>query len=142
MRDTLTKEQRSALMSRMRGTNTAAERIIFELLRRRRLSFTTHSIGLPGRPDVAFESRRLAVFIDGDFFHGRGFQTWKHKLSLFWLEKISGNIRRDRRVDRRLWKTGWSVVHLWSRDVQRHPEKSLSRILRLRSARPLSRKKG
>ena len=142
MRAPLTKEQRSAVMSRMRGTNTAAERIVIELLRRRRVSFGTHGHDLPGRPDVVFKGRRLAVFVDSDFFHGRAFPDWKHKLSPFWLEKISGNIRRDRRVDRRLWKTGWSVLHLWSRDVQRDPAKSLSRILRKHSSRALTRKKG
>src|SRR5687768_13465956 len=129
MADLLTKEQRSALMSKMRSTNTVAERLMFELLEARGMSFGKHESNLPGRPDVVFHERRLAVFIDGDFFHGRGFSAWKHKLAPFWLTKISTNIRRDRRVNRQLWKNGWSVLHLWSTDVERNPERAVTRVL-------------
>ena len=142
MGDVFTKERRSALMRRMRATNGVAECLIFELLRQRRRRFVRHASTLPGRPDVVFDRRRLAVFIDGDFFHGRGFERWKEKLSPFWLNKISGNIRRDKRLNRRLWKRGWSVLHLWTKDIERDPMRSVARILRVHSRRPVTRKKG
>jgi len=142
MVDMFTKEQRGALMRKMRATNGVAESLIFELLQQRCLPFEKHGSALPGRPDVVFDRRRLAVFIDGDFFHGRSFERWKYKLSPFWLNKISGNIRRDRRVNQRLWNAGWSVLHLWTKDVERDPERSVARILRAHSRRSATRKKG
>jgi|KBSSwiStaDraftv2_1062776.scaffolds.fasta_scaffold499693_2 DNA mismatch endonuclease (patch repair protein) len=135
MRDVLSKAKRSALMARMRPTNTVAERIAFDLLSAHGLSFAKHDKTLPGRPDIVFHRCRLAVFIDGDFWHGRRFEQWKEKLSPFWLEKISTNMRRDRRVDRRLWTSGWSVLHLWSKDVERDPERAIARVLRVHSKR-------
>ena len=141
MADRLTASERSALMSRIRGANTGTELRVFRELRRRRVYFAKHASALPGRPDVVFRSVRLAVFIDGDFWHGRRFANWRGKISKFWVDKISRNIRRDRANDRQLRRAGWKVIHLWSKVVDRAPEKAVDRVLRAR-ARLLHKRAG
>jgi len=93
--DPLTPAQRSALMSRIRGKNTGPERLLSQYLRRAGVYFSRNARGIPGTPDIVFRRCRLAVFADGEFWHGRRFDRWKRSLSRFWLRKIQGNIRRD-----------------------------------------------
>jgi DNA mismatch endonuclease (patch repair protein) len=130
--DFLTRSERSKLMSKVRGKNTKVELTLFKLLHQSQITFETHAPDLRGRPDVVFRDCNLAVFVDGDFWHGRNFQTWERKLNPFWRDKIRANIRRDRRTDRRLRSQGWSIVHVWGSDVLRQPERALKRILNSR----------
>ena len=78
-------------MSRIRGKNTTPEQIIFSVLSREGISFSRHAADLPGRPDVVLRRAKLAVFIDGDFWHGWRFPLWKHKLSEKWQDKIEAH---------------------------------------------------
>jgi DNA mismatch endonuclease, patch repair protein len=130
--DQLSRKERSALMSRIHGRDTLPERLVCRELRRRRIYFTRHCGDLPGKPDVVFRRCRLAVFIDGEFWHGRHFDAWKNGLSAFWLKKISSNIRRDQRSRRRLNSAGWHAIRLWGRDVQKDPIRSVERVLAAR----------
>jgi len=131
--DFLTKQERSARMSRIRGTNTGPEREMFRMLRREGVYFARHARGLPGSPDIVFRRCRLAVFIDGDFWHGRRFRTWSTDLNDFWREKITKNISRDRRTARQLRIDGWRVLRLWAKDLERDPEAKLRLVLRTRA---------
>lgn len=121
-------------MSLIRGTNTGPERAVFKLLRREGVYFARHARRLPGSPDVLFRRCRLAVFIDGDFWHGRRLAAWRHGLTPYWLEKIERNKARDRRDSARLRKLGWTVVRLWAKDVERQPAASVARIISERQA--------
>ena len=132
MPDFLSKTERSARMSRIRGTNTGPERGMFRMLRREGVYFARHARGLPGSPDIVFRRCRLAVFIDGDFWHGRNFGRWRAGLTEYWRDKIAKNISRDRRVARRLRTQGWNVVRLWAKDLERDPESGLDMILSAR----------
>jgi DNA mismatch endonuclease (patch repair protein) len=109
---------RSALMSRIRGKDTGPERCLVEYLTARGLVFERHANDLPGRPDIVFRDARVAVFIDGDFWHGWRFPLWRGKLTPFWQEKIEGNRQRDRRNFRRLRVAGWRVVGIWEHQVE------------------------
>ena len=120
--DTLSKQERSALMSRIRGTNTGTERRVFSALRRYGVYFARHAKELPGKPDVVFRRVKLAVFIDGDFWHGRHYDDWKDGLTDFWRIKIEGNMVRDRRARAKLRAAGWSVLRFWSKDIDKDPE--------------------
>ena len=72
---------------------------------------------LPGKPDIVFTKRKIAIFIDGDFWHGYRFPTWKDSLSDFWQKKIEQNRIRDRKNFNKLRKRGWKVIrYLESRD--------------------------
>lgn len=142
MPDFLARHERSALMARIHGTNTGTERTVFRLLRREGVYFARHAKGLPGRPDIVFRRCRLAVFIDGDFWHGRNFARWSGGLSPFWLGKIQANMARDRRIRSRLRTRGWSLLRFWSKDVDKDPERCVQRILRARRDRLRAREIG
>ncbi len=118
MPDIMSPQKRSQLMSRIRGKDTVPEQYVVALLRTAGFRFTQNDKTLPGRPDVSFPSRRVAVFVHGDFWHGWRLPAWKSKLSLFWRTKISMNRARDRRNARRLTKLGWRVVRLWEHQVE------------------------
>jgi DNA mismatch endonuclease, patch repair protein len=133
MSDRLTPEQRSSLMSRIRGKNTGTELTVFRLLRREGVYFGRHRKDLPGSPDVVLQHCRLAVFIDGDFWHGHYFNAWKDRVSTFWVVKIEANIRRDRKNRRRLRESGWTVLRLWSKDIDRDPHRAVMKILNKRN---------
>lgn len=136
--DIMSPETRSAVMSRIRGKDTTPELILIRGLRSLGLRFTKHHKSLPGRPDVVFYRLRLAVFIDGDFWHGWRFPLWEHKLNTKWREKITANRKRDQRNLRRLRRTGWHVIRLWEHQIEQTPEKCLDRVvkavMRLKSA--------
>jgi DNA mismatch endonuclease, patch repair protein len=127
--DIMSRETRSAVMSRIRGKDTTPERTLARGLISCGLYFTRHPKDLPGQPDVIFRRLRLAVFIDGDFWHGWRFPLWKHKLSPKWQEKIAANRERDRRNSRRLRRKGWRVIRLWEHQMEQAPQRCLDRVV-------------
>ena len=78
-------------MSRIRGKDTGPELAIETALLRKRIKMERHAKDLPGRPDFVSRRHKLAVFIDGSFWHGWRFPLWRHKLSSKWQTKIDGN---------------------------------------------------
>src|SRR5262249_48120246 len=95
-----------------------------------------------GKPDFVFRRAKLAVFVDGDFWHGR---AWFEKGEApgtnaeFWICKFQRNRRRDRLVNRHLRRNGWTVLRLWASDVRNDPQRSASRVeQRLRTLRVLA----
>jgi DNA mismatch endonuclease (patch repair protein) len=94
---------------------------------------------LPGRPDFVFVRQRVAVFVDGDFWHGRqwrnrGFDSLVSHLrgirnSAYWIRKIERNIARDRGVNRRLRAAGWRVVRVWESELKKTPERCIRRVV-------------
>ena len=111
--DIMSPEKRSALMSRIRGRDTGIERTVQEMLQGLRLQHEVQVRELPGTPDFVLRDARVAVFVDGDFWHGWRFPAWEHKLSPKWRDKIAENRRRDRRNFARLRRQGWTVIRLW-----------------------------
>lgn len=95
MTDVLTRAQRSYNMSRVKSRNTKPEKTIFKLLKAKGYKFKKH-YQIYGKPDIAFPKDKIAIFIDGEFWHGKNFRQWKEKLTPFWLDKITGNIKRDK----------------------------------------------
>ena len=133
--DIMSKEARSHVMSQIKSRNTSPERIICSGLRRAGLRFSRHLRSLPGSPDIVFSSARLAIFIDGDFWHGWRFPLWKHKLSDSWQLKIEKNRLRDRRNMKQLRFAGWKVIRIWEHQVEQCPQKCIDRILIAHAAR-------
>ena len=129
-------EKRSAVMSRIRGKGTKPERIIEEELRKAGAEFETHARDLPGRPDFVFRAERLAVFVDGDFWHGYQFDRWRLKLSENWEAKIAANRRRDRANRSALRSEGWRVLRIWEHQIDASPERCLRKILTLLRTEP------
>ena len=129
MADNLTRQARSYCMSRVRNRDTDLERVVRSALHRRGLRFRKHVAALPGRPDLSVARFRLAVFIDGDFWHGYRFPTWEHKLPAFWRRKISLNRQRDARNFRALRRAGWTVIRLWQHEIERDLNACVERVI-------------
>jgi DNA mismatch endonuclease (patch repair protein) len=75
---------------------------------------------LPGTPDIALTKYQIAIFVDGEFWHGKDFESRKNKISNnndYWIEKIQENIDRDERNDFLLRGLGWTPIHFWSKEV-------------------------
>lgn len=130
MADIFTKEKRSEVMSRIRSKNTTVERLVFAYLRKKKLYFQKHYARAVGSPDVAVPSRKIAVFVDGDFWHGRDAKKRMPKLNAWWREKILRNMRRDRASRAKLRRDGWSVLRVWEKELMRKAtrERWLGRI--------------
>lgn len=127
MADFLTASQRSALMSRVRSRgNFSTELRLITLLRRERILGWRRGYPLPGRPDFVFLRLRVALFVDGCFWHGcpRHSRTPVTN-SDFWREKIERNITRDRKVNNELRKRGWKIVRVWHHELKRKDERRL-----------------
>ncbi|MCZ8096621.1 MAG: very short patch repair endonuclease [Burkholderiales bacterium] len=129
--DIMSPEKRSALMARIRGKGTKPEVAIGEALRQAGLDFETHAGDLPGRPDFVFREVRVAVFVDGDFWHGYRFQVWRLKLSEKWEKKIATTIRRDRANRKALREAGWRVLRFWEHEVEASNVRCAARVARL-----------
>lgn len=136
--DNLTPEQRSRTMSLIRSRDTIPELTIRRLVHARGLRFRKHASWLPGRPDLVFRGSRVAVFVDGDFWHGWQFALWRHKLAPYWKDKITRNRRRDARNFRTLRAQGWVVLRIWEHAIEADPIACVDRIEALVWSRPVS----
>lgn len=127
--DVHTKSQRSYNMSRIKSKNTGPEKVIYSLLKENGYRFRKH-FKIPGKPDVAFPRWKIAIFIDGEFWHGKDFSEWSENLTAFWRDKINKNILRDKRNNRLLRGIGWHVAHYWARPIKKNPELVCARMVR------------
>ena len=127
--DIMSPAKRSALMARIRGRNTKPEQMIGKGLAKRGMRFENHPADLPGRPDIVFRRMKVAVFIDGDFWHGWRFPLWEKKLSPKWQVKIAANRTRDQRNFRRLRRLGWKVLRIWEHQVEQHLPRCMEKIV-------------
>ena len=126
-------ERTSALMSRIRAKDTKPELIMRTLLRAAGLTgYRLHYTKVPGRPDIAFVGRKVAVFIHGCFWHGCPHcQPPRPKSnSWYWGPKLDANKARDARKNASLRKEGWRVVMLWECRIKRSPDAQVARVLR------------
>jgi len=117
--DKFTPAVRSAIMRAGSGRDTRPERTVGSRLHRLGYRFRKHRRITPGSPDIEFPSERVAVFIDGDFWHGFRFAAWRGTLPDYWKRKIERNVKRDRRNFARLRRLGWCVIRVWEHDVLR-----------------------
>lgn len=115
--DIFTPEKRSKIMSSIRGKDTKIELLLRKALWKEGIRGYRVGMKLPGKPDIAFPKYKVAVFCDGDFWHGYNFEDWKSRLSPHWYEKIKGNMERDKRNDLKLIEEGWTVLHFWEWEI-------------------------
>ncbi len=124
----MTPEQRSRAMGRVKTKDGPLEVTVRSALHRRGYRFRKHLKGLPGRPDIVFTKRKVAVFIDGDFWHGYEFDTWKDKLKPFWKDKIETNMAQDEANFTKLDGMGWIVVRLWGHEVKKSLDSCIAKV--------------
>jgi DNA mismatch endonuclease (patch repair protein) len=128
--DIISVEKRSALKARIKGRGTKPELAVQAMLEQLNVPFECHARDLAGRPDFVVRGARVAVLVDGDFWHGWRFDQWRHKLSERWEEKIAANRRRDALNRKLLRAGGWTIVHLWEHQVRDSPARCRRRTRR------------
>ena len=138
MADIWTKAKRSEVMARIRGQgNRSTEWRMAALFREHGFTGWRRQWPLPGRPDFVFPARRLAVFVDGCFWHGcPRHGTMPKENRRFWQAKITRNRERDRNVGIQLRLLGWKVLRIWEHELTRRHEKRLLSRLRLHIQSP------
>ncbi len=115
-------------MSSVPNKDTALEVLLRSGLHRAGLRFTKHVKSLPGSPDVVFTKAKVAVFVDGDFWHGYNFRSWKHTVAPFWQAKIEKNRLRDATNFRKLRGMGWVVLRIWGHELKRDPQACIAKV--------------
>jgi len=136
MPDKLTKSERSRLMSRVQSYGNKTTEIAFRhLLRRCGIKGWRRHVDLPGKPDFTFRESRLAVFVDGCFWHSCPLHaSHPESNAAFWRQKFARNRRRDAKVNHELRKLGWVVLRFWEHEMLQ-PDMVLRRLKRALGAR-------
>lgn len=139
MTDVHTPKKRSFNMSRIRSRDTKPERLLRSELWRLGYRFRLRT-SLPGKPDIVFPKQKLAIFVDGCFWHGcpehfRLPQTNRE----FWRDKISANQERDRRVDRALKRDGWQACRIWEHELKDSLTVTVLKVENLLKIKPTSK---
>ncbi len=129
MADIVDRKTRSRMMSGIRGKNTKPELVVRSFLHRSGLRFRLHGRNLPGKPDLVFPKYRAVVHVHGCFWHrhrGCRYAYMPSSNRSFWMEKLTGNAKRDRRIDQQLHGLGWKPITIWECEVGN--ERALERL--------------
>ncbi len=119
-------------MSRIRGTNTKPEIALRKALWALGFRYRLNVKRLPGKPDIVMRKYKLAIFVDGEFWHGNKWKEKKPKIKSnteYWIKKIEGNITRDRLNNRKLKDQGFTVLRFWEQAIRKDIEKCVRRIV-------------
>ena len=113
--DNLTLEQRRKNMQHIRSNNTKIEEILRKALWNKGYRYRKNFKDLPGKPDIVITKYKIAIFCDGEFFHGKDWEVLKQRLensnnSEYWINKISKNMHHDDQVNKELMFMGWTVI--------------------------------
>lgn len=128
MTDTFTKQERSRIMSKIKGKDTKPEVLFRKILFSEGLRYRKN-YPIEGKPDIVFVSKKIAIFIDGCFWHGcKKHCRMPHSNKEYWLKKIKGNIQRDKKNSKILKIKGWRVLRIWEHEIQKKPENALNKV--------------
>ena len=129
MTDIFSPEKRSWIMSRIRSTNTGIDLKMKEMLTVYGYSFVMYP-KMYGNPDFILPRKKIAIFCDGDFWHGYKYHEKKKPSKKYWKKKIENNMKRDIRVSRKLRYAGWAVLRMWEHDMAKRPHYCINKIKR------------
>lgn len=121
--DVLSKEQRRKNMQAIKNKATKDEVRLAKALWHRGYRYRKNDKTVFGKPDLTFKQHKIAIFVDSEYFHGKDWETEKHRINTnreFWWAKIESNIKRDNQVNQELIKTGWRVLRFWSKEVRKN----------------------
>ena len=127
-----TTKKRSKMMGKIRGKNTKPELFFRKALWKKGIRYRLDSKKLPGKPDVSIQKYKLAIFIDGEFWHGYNWPERKEALKSnrgFWIPKIERNMQRDREVNAKLEEMGYAVFRFWTNEIKTNLDKCINDIL-------------
>jgi DNA mismatch endonuclease (patch repair protein) len=129
--DPLNPEQRHKCMSHIKSKDTSIENLFRKALWREGIRYRKNYGRLPGKPDIAITKSRIAIFCDGEFWHGKDWNSRKDRLQTnrdYWIRKIERNIDRDDENDLKLERMGWTVFHFWGQDIKKHLEACIGEV--------------
>lgn len=130
--DTVTKQRRSEIMSRIKSKGSKIEKSLMRDLGKAKFRYKKHVSNLPGKPDIAFVDKKVVVFVDSCFWHGcRWHGTMPTSNKNFWIKKISSNKARDKKTNLEYKKMGWKVIRLWEHTLKNKSGESISQITAL-----------
>ena len=127
MADVLTPEERHKNMKNIRAKDTKIELMLRKALWEKGFRYRKNYTEIPGKPDVVLTKYKIAIFCDGEFFHGKDWELLKPRLEKsnngeFWIKKISRNRERDEEINRQLEFLGWKVIRFWGTDIKKNLE--------------------
>ena len=131
--DDMTKAQRSRNMSRIRSKDTKAEVLLRKTLWHLGFRYRKNWRKLPGTPDIALTRQKIAIFVDGDFWHARNYR--KHPGDAiasnrkYWRKKLARNVERDKEVNDALTQEGWLVLRFWESEIQKNLENCVKSVM-------------
>lgn len=127
MHDVLTPEQRRKNMQHIRAKDTKIEIILRKAIWNRGYRYRKNYKDLPGKPDIVLLKYKIAIFCDGEFFHGKNWEILRPHLEQsnngeFWIKKISRNIERDDEINKQLLFLGWTVIRFWGDEIKKNTD--------------------
>ncbi len=131
--DVLNAEQRHKCMSRIKSKDTSIEVSLRRALWKKGYRYRKNYSALPGKPDIVLTKYRIAIFCDGELFHGKNWEILKPRLLKgnnpdFWVKKIERNMKRDDENDKKLLFLGWTVIHFWGNDILKNTDQCVKVI--------------
>ncbi len=121
-------------MSRIKGKDTSIEIKLRKELWAKGIRYRKNCKDVPGKPDICFKSKKIAVFCDSEYWHGKYLMEGKYipkTNTEFWVDKIQSNIDRDKRVNQELKEKGWIVLRFWGEEINNEIEKCATKIINL-----------
>ncbi|WP_314618883.1 very short patch repair endonuclease [uncultured Selenomonas sp.] len=132
--DNISKEKRRKIMQRVKSHDTKPEILLRKALWHRGMRYRKNWRALPGTPDIALTRRKIAIFVDGDFWHARGHEDNPGEQiasrQAYWKKKLTRNVERDKDVNEALTQLGWLVLRFWESDINSDLEACVRHVLR------------
>lgn len=132
MNQMTSKEKISAQMKKIHSKDTKPELKLRKALWKEGIRYRKNYVDLPGKPDIAILSSKIAIFVDGEFWHGYDFENNKKRLhhnKKYWVNKIKSNIARDNKINQKLSDMGWKVLRYPSKYVMYHVDECTTEII-------------
>lgn len=126
-----TTTERSQIMSKIKSKNTKAEIILRKALWHKGIRYRIHNKKLPGSPDIVIGKYKIALFIDGEFWHGYNWEQKKQKINknrAFWIPKIERNMQRDKMNNIALLCSGYLVIRFWEKQIKSNLQACIAKI--------------
>lgn len=127
-----TTKKRSKIMGKIKGKNSKPELLFRKALWAKGIRYRINNKTLPGKPDISIKKYKLAIFIDGEFWHGYNWDERKNTIKSnrqFWIPKIERNLQRDKEVNQALQEMGYTVFRFWAKDLKTELGKCINDVL-------------
>jgi DNA mismatch endonuclease (patch repair protein) len=129
--DVLNTDQRRRNMQAIKSSGTKSEVILAKALWNRGYRYRKNDKSVIGKPDIVFKKNKIAIFCDGEFWHGKEWEKKKPKISNnkeYWIKKIERNMARDIAVNQQLSELGWKVFRFWHKEIQKNLDTCITQI--------------